>query len=88
MFFCQRRNPERGCAALLKSKAIRNNPFRVLRQPINRLYPRVSKAQPWAEIGQHLRCKPWLEIDQQPLEAQTDFEFLAKLKTEPQPKRL
>jgi hypothetical protein len=20
--------------------------------------PRVAKAQPWAEIGQHLRCKP------------------------------
>jgi len=31
------------------------NPFRVARpSPTD---PRVAKAQPWAEIGQHLRCK-------------------------------
>jgi hypothetical protein len=53
------RNPERA-APPRKVKAFAN-PLQGFEQPINRLYPRVAKAQPWAEIREHLRCKPWLE---------------------------
>ena len=35
----------------------RTNPFRVWTQPMTAVYRRVAKAQPWAEISEHLRCK-------------------------------
>jgi len=40
-FFSRRAQPSQGCA-------IPSNDIRV---------PRVAKAQPWAEIGEHLRCR-------------------------------
>jgi len=37
----------------------RRNPFRVAHQiREGSLIPRVAKAQPWAEIREHLRCCP------------------------------
>src|SRR5258705_7426440 len=49
------RNPERVAPAARKPVAIPSG-LRQKQSPV--LPPRVAKAQPWAEIGEHLRCNP------------------------------
>src|SRR5258707_6516498 len=71
----QCRNPE-GIATVC---AWRAPPFQGCAFPPNDIRdPRVAKAQPWAEIGEHLRCKPageWRTMPRLQAHRETEKEF-------------